>query len=166
MVRTGVGAERAGPGMAVAAAFAPSRAPSRAESRAESVTISGLVARCKPPGRLHGSPRGRPPGTSYAIVLSVTNPSTSQTLTIDEIDLAVPGSPAGTATYCPDTFLVPPGDSQIDLNVSDLGRQEQTTVTLRYHSNEGLESFSFGIDTYHPFLDGSPASLDPDSACA
>ena len=152
VVRTGVWAVPAVATVAVAPAFAT--------SCADCVTVTGIVAGCKLPG----NPRGK----SYAIVLSVSNPSTSQTLTIDEIDIVVTGAPLQTATYCPDTFLVPPGDSQIIIYVSDLAnsQQKQATVTVKYHSTGNADSFSFGIDGFHPFLDACPKSFDPDVACA
>jgi hypothetical protein len=153
VVRTGVWAVPAVASVAVAPAFAT--------SCTDCVTITGLVAGCKLPG----NPRGK----SYAIVLAVSNPSTTSTVNIDSIDIQVTGTPLQTATYCPDTFVVPPGDSQIIVYVSDLSNSQQkdANITVNYHSGANPEqSFPFTVNGFHPFNDNCPKDFDPDNACA
>jgi hypothetical protein len=141
VVRTGVWAV---PVVATAAAI-----PAFATGSGTPVTITGVAASCKLPGVVRGK--------SYAIVLSVHNSSQSDTITITEIDIAVTGSPVTTVAFCPSTFAVPPGDSNIVVYVTDgiNSQQKAADITIFYTSpsDAGTQSFLFHVDSFQPFDD-------------
>jgi hypothetical protein len=150
VVRTGVWAVPVVATAAVAPAFA-------AASCSDCVTITGFAGGCKMPGKKRGK--------SYAITLNVTNPGAPQTMTISGI--VVTGAPL--VQECPESFLVPTGNSQIVLFVSDItnSQQKAATVTITYFSNpKTLSTFSFDIDGFHPFDDATcPKTLEPPADC-
>jgi hypothetical protein len=152
VVRTGVWAV---PVVATAAA-----APSFAGTGTPPIEITGVAASCKLPGVVRGK--------SYALILNVTNSSTTDTLTITEIDIKVTGAPVTTVAYCPSTFEIPPNISTLTVYVSDgiNSQQKAADITIFYTSPQdtGTQSFTFHVDGFHPFGD-CPKDLNPPQGC-
>jgi hypothetical protein len=152
VVRTGV--------WAVPVVATASMAPAFAGSGVPPITITGVAASCKLPGEKRGK--------SYAIILSVHNSSTTDTLSITEIDITVTGAPVKQVAYCPSTFSVPPGDSTLTVYVSDAinSQQKAADITIFYTSplDSGVQFFSFHVDAFHPFGD-CPKDLTPPVGC-
>jgi len=152
VVRTGV--------WAVPVVATASMAPAFAGSGTPPIEITGVAAACKMPGEQRGK--------SYAIILNVHNSSTSDTLSITEVDIKVTGAPVTTIGYCPSTFTIPPGDSQITVFVTDgiNSQQKAADITFFYTSplDQGVQSFAFHVDGFHPF-GVCPKDLTPPVGC-
>jgi hypothetical protein len=144
VVRTGV--------WAVPVVATASMAPAFAGSGSPPIEITGVAAACKMPGVVRGK--------DYAIILNVHNSSTADTLTIDKIQVTiVKGQQTSTVGYCPSTFAVPPGDSQITVFVTDgiTSQNKAADITVFYESpqDQGQQQFTFHVESFHPFGDCS-----------
>jgi hypothetical protein len=152
VVRTGV--------WAVPVVATASMAPAFAGSGTPPVEITGVAAACKMPGE----PRGK----SYAIILNVHNSSDAVTLNITDITIKVTGAPVTTIGYCPSTFTIPPGDSQITVFVTDgiNSQNKAADISIFYTSpvDQGTQVFTFHVDSFHPFGD-CPKDLQPPVGC-
>jgi hypothetical protein len=152
VVRTGV--------WAVPVVATASMAPAFAGSGTPPIEITGVAASCKMPGEQRGK--------SYAIILNVTNSSTTDTLAITDITIKVTGAPVTSVAYCPSTFSIPPGDSKITVFVSDgiNSQQKAADITIFYTSpqDQGTQTFTFHVDAFHPFGD-CPKILEPPAGC-
>jgi len=152
VVRTGVWAVPVVATASMAAAFAGPGVPP--------IEITGVVASCKLPVEVRGK--------SYALIFSVHNSSTTDALSITEIDITVTGAPVKQVAYCPSTVTIPPGDSTLTVFVTDgiNGQQKAADITIFYTSplDSGVQFFTFHVDSFHPFGD-CPKDLTPPVSC-